>query len=81
MKRVLRWHDLGKGREASRSEYREYSQGKRQSHGPKFAPARRVAAKTGACFVGRLGHIRDMACIVLLAIPRFGQQRTRVSLC
>src|SRR5690349_5848915 len=39
MKRVLRWHDFGTGREASRSEYREYSQEKRQSHGPKFAPA------------------------------------------
>ena len=42
----MRWHDFGSGREASRSEYREYSQGSRQSHGPKFAPARRVAATT-----------------------------------
>ena len=81
MKRVLRWHDFGPGREVSRGEYREYSQGKRQSHGPKLAPARRVAAKTVAGIAGRLGHIRDMTRTVLLAIARFGQQRTRVSLC
>jgi len=123
MKRVLRWHDFGTGREASRSEYRggcdslaagslagaaaqapqplwsdtplcapsrttlreteagAHSQGKRQSHVPKLAPALWVAAKTDAGFVGRLGHIRDMACVVLLAIARFGQQRTRASLC
>ena len=46
MNRVMRWHDFGSGREAHRSEYREYSQGERQCHGPKFAPAQRVAATT-----------------------------------
>src|SRR5262245_12476241 len=39
MTRVMRWHDFGTGREAGRSEYREYSQGSRQCHGPKVAPA------------------------------------------
>ena len=39
MTRVMRWHDFGSGREAGRSEYREYSQGSRQCHGPKFVPA------------------------------------------
>ena len=43
----MRWHDFGSGREASRSQYREYWQGERQCHGPKLVPARRVAAKTG----------------------------------
>jgi hypothetical protein len=81
MKRVMRWHDFGSGREARRSQYREYWQGERQSHGPKFVPAPRVAATIGADFVGRLGHIRDMACIVLRVIPNSGSQRTRVSLC
>ena len=47
MKRVMRCHDFGSGREATRSQYREYWQGERQCHGPKVAPARRVAAKTG----------------------------------
>ena len=47
MKRAMRWHDFGSGREADRSQYREYWQGKRQCHGPKLVPARRVAAKTG----------------------------------
>ena len=47
MKRAMRWHDFGSGREASRSQYREYWQGERQCHGPKLVPARRVAAKTG----------------------------------
>jgi hypothetical protein len=45
MKRVMRCHDFGSGREATRSEYREYSQGERQRHGPKLVPARRVAAR------------------------------------
>jgi hypothetical protein len=81
MKRVMRCHDFGSGREASRSEYREYSQGERQSRGPKFVPARRVAVTIGADFVGRLGHIRDMPCAVLRVIANFGSQRTRVSLC
>jgi hypothetical protein len=40
-----------------------------------------VAAKIGAAFVGRLGHIRDMPCAVLRVIANFGSQRTRVSLC
>jgi hypothetical protein len=31
MKRVMRRHDFGSGREATRSEYRKYSQGERQS--------------------------------------------------
>ena len=72
MKRVLRWHDFGTGREARRSQYREYWQGERQSHGPKFMPARRVATKTGADFVGRLDHIRDMLCTVLRVSTNFG---------
>jgi len=81
MKRMMRWHDFGSGREASRSQYREYWQGERQSHGPKFAPARRVAIKIGADFVGRLDHILDMLCAVLRVITNFDSQRTRVSLC
>ena len=42
MKRALRCHDFGSGREASRSPYRQYWQywqGERQSHGPKLVPA------------------------------------------
>ena len=39
MKRAMRCHDFGSGREASRSPYREYWQGERQSHGPKLVPA------------------------------------------
>ena len=39
MKRVMRWHDFGSVREASRSECREYSHGQRPSHGPKLVPA------------------------------------------
>jgi hypothetical protein len=81
MNRVMRWHDFGSGREARRSEYREYSQGERQSHGPKFAPAQRVAATTAAHFVGRLAHIRDMSCATLRVINPFWLQRTRGSLC
>jgi hypothetical protein len=81
MKRVMRCHDFGSGREATRSEYREYSQGERQSHGPKFVPARRVAATIAAYFVGRLAHIRDMSCATLRVIPNSGSQRTRASLC
>ena len=44
-------------------------------------PARRVAIKTGADFVGRLDHIRDMLCTVLRVSTNFDSQRTRVSLC
>ncbi|MNC85362.1 hypothetical protein D3C83_09560 [compost metagenome] len=47
MTRVMRCHDFGSGREASRSEYREYSQGSRQCHGPKFAPAREGCSHNG----------------------------------
>src|SRR3990172_5931050 len=75
MKRVMRCHDFGSGREAIRSEYRKYSQGERQSHGPKFVPARRVAATIGANFVGRLAHIRDMSCAALRVINPFWLQR------
>jgi len=71
MKHVVRCHDFGSGREAFRSEYREYSQGERQSHGPQFVPAHGVTAKIGANFVGRLAHIRDMACTVLRVIADF----------
>jgi len=71
MKHVVRCHDFGSGREAARSEYREYSQGERQSHGPKLMPAHGVTAKIGAHFVGRLGHIRDMPCAALLVIADF----------
>src|SRR4249919_3248914 len=39
MKRAMRCHDFGSGREASRSQYREYWQGERQSPGPKLVPA------------------------------------------
>jgi len=46
----------------------------------KLVPARRVAIKIGADFVGRLDHIRDMLCTVLRVIPNFDSQRTRVSL-
>jgi hypothetical protein len=81
MKRVLRCHDFRSGREASRGEYREYSQGERQSHGRKVVPARRVAATIAAYFVGRLAHIRDMSFTALRVIRNFGSQRTRVSSC
>ncbi len=57
VKREMRWHDFGSGREAHRSQYREYWQGERQCHGPKLVPAPGgaegphpllgVAAKTG----------------------------------
>ncbi len=98
MKRAMRCHDFGSGREASRRPYREYGQGERQGGAvtrlpqarlrewrpsprlillrhpqapvsapklrsprsggdrPKFAPARRVAIKIDADFVGRLDH-------------------------
>jgi len=39
MKRAMRCHDFGSGREASRSQYLEYWQGERQSPGPKLVPA------------------------------------------
>jgi len=71
MKHVMRCHDFGSGREASRRPYREYGQGERQSHGPKLVPARRVAIKIGADIVGQLDHIRDMLCAVLRVTPNF----------
>ena len=71
MKRVLRCHDFGSGQGAGRREYREYSQGARRRPGPKLVPARRVTAKIGANFVGRLVHIRDMACVVLRVTTDF----------
>ena len=36
---------MAQGAKLPRSEYRKYSQGKRQSHGPKLVSARRVTAK------------------------------------
>jgi hypothetical protein len=39
MKRAMRCHDFGSGREASRRQYLEYWQGERQSPGPKLVPA------------------------------------------
>jgi hypothetical protein len=39
MRRALRCHDFRSGREAIRSQYREYWQGERQSHGRKLVPA------------------------------------------
>ncbi len=48
MRRVMRCHDFRSGREASRSQYREYWQGERQSHGRKLVPALRVTAKIAA---------------------------------
>ena len=81
MKPMLRWHDFGSGREARRSQYREYLQGARQSHEAKLAPALRVVSKIGAGFVGRVVHIRDMACRVLRATTDFGHNAVWVSLC
>jgi hypothetical protein len=81
MKRVMRCHDFRLWREATRSEYREYSQGERQSHRRKVVPAQGVAATIAAYFVGRLAHIRDMSFTALRVIRNFGSQRTRVSSC
>ena len=81
MKPLRRWHDFASGREARRSEYREYSQAVRQSPEAKLAPALRVVPKIGAGFVGLVAHIRDMSFLVLRATPDFGHNDARVSLC
>ena len=81
MKPMRRWHDFVSGREARRSEYREYSQAVRQSPEAKLAPALRVVAKIGAGFVGLVAHIRDMRCLVLRATADFGRNDAWVSLC
>jgi hypothetical protein len=91
MKRAMRWHDFGSGREASRSQYVDIDKGSDKVMGQNRASpwitigfrdfCAGVAAKIGADFVGRLGHIRHMPCAVLRVITDFGSQRTRVSLC
>ena len=81
MKPMRRWQDFASGREAWRSEYREYSQAGRQSPGAKLAPALRVSAKIGAGFVGLVAHIRDMRFLVLRATTDFGYNDAWVSLC
>jgi hypothetical protein len=77
-KRVPRWGDFVSGREARRSEYREYSQASQQSPEAKLAPALRVVAKIGAGFVGPLAHIRDMRFAFLRASTDFGHNGTCV---
>ena len=79
MKPMRRWHDFASGREARRSQYREYSQAVRQSPEAKLAPALRVVAKIGAGFVGLVAHIRDMRCRVLRATTDFGHNGAWVS--
>ena len=91
MKHVLRCHDFGSGRGASRSQYVDIDKGSDNAMGQNSCQplyileysdvVSGVAAKIGAYFVGRLGHIRDMTCAVLRVITNFGSQRTRVSLC
>ena len=88
---MRRWHDFASGREARRSQYREYSQATRQSPEAKLAPAmvgRRgptpsfgVVRKIGVGFVGLVTHIRDMGFRVLRATTDFGHNDARVSLC
>ena len=79
MKPLRRWHDFASGREARRSEYREYSQAVRQSPEAKLAPALRVVPKIGAGFVGLVAHIRDMRRLVLRATTDFGHNDAWVS--
>jgi hypothetical protein len=81
MKPMRRWHDFASGREARRSQYREYSQAVRQSPGAKLAPALRVVAKIGAGFVGLVAHIHDMGFLLLRATTDFGHNDAWVSLC
>ena len=81
MKPMRRWHDFSSGREARRSQYREYSQAVRQSPEAKLAPALRVVSKIGVGFVGFVAHIRDMRFRVLRATTDFGNNDARVSLC
>jgi hypothetical protein len=79
MKPIRRWHDFASGREARRSQYREYWQAVRQSPEAKLAPALRVVSKIGAGFVGLVAHIRDMSFRVLRATPNFGRNDAWVS--
>ena len=81
MKPMRRWHDFASGREAGRSEYREYSRDLRQSPEAKLAPALRVVAKIGGGFVELVAHIRDMRLLVLRATTDFGHNDAWVSLC
>ena len=92
MKRALRCHDFGSGREASRSPYRAYWQGERQSHGPKLVPAPEIPSDIQLPVLGLrpestlalsagLAVYRILSCAVLRAIVDSGAQRTRVSLC
>jgi hypothetical protein len=92
MKRAMRCHDFGSGREASRRQYREYWQGERQSHGPKFVPAPVLTSdiqslapglrpKSSLTLSAGLAVFRILSCAVLRVIDDFGAQRTRVSLC
>ncbi len=55
MKPIRRWHDFASGREARRSQYREYWQAVRQSPGAKLAPALRVVTKIGGVPERRAG--------------------------
>ncbi len=67
MKRALRCHDFGSGREANRSQYVDIGKASDKAVGQKscqppnyyliFKCLAGVAAKIGADFVGRLGHI------------------------
>jgi len=81
MKPLRRWHDFASGREARRSEYREYSQAVRQSPEAKLAPALRVAPKIGVGFVGLVAHTLGMRLLVLRATTDFGRNVACVSLC
>jgi hypothetical protein len=91
MKRAMRWHDFGSGREASRSQYVDIDKGSDKAMGQNRASpwmdigypdaCAGVAAKIGADFVGRLGHMFNMPYAALRVITDFGSQRTRVSLC
>ena len=72
MKRMRRWHDFASGRDARRSEYREYLQAARQSPGAKLAPALRVVAKIGTGFVGLVAHTPGMRRLALRATADFG---------
>ncbi|HEY7744136.1 MAG TPA: hypothetical protein VIA19_13930 [Burkholderiales bacterium] len=75
MKRAMRWHDFGSGREASRSQYVEFDKGSDKAMSQNRASpwidigyssaCAGVAAKIGAYFVARLANID------ILAAPRF----------
>jgi hypothetical protein len=92
MKRTMRCHDFGSGREASRGPYLEYEQGERQSHGPKLVPAPEVPLDIQLPVPGLrpestltlsdgLVVFQILSCTVLRVIVDSGAQRTRVSLC